>query len=81
MKTTHKTDTITFSAKGQVVVPRWLRREFEIEEDTRALIYQEDDSIVIKPMTAKRYEALQGCLKGTDAMKVFMEERKREREL
>lgn len=81
MKTTHKTDTITFTSKGQIVVPRWLRKEFEIEEGTRALVYQQDDGIVIKPMTAKRYDALQGCLKGTDAMKVFVEERKREREL
>ena len=37
MKTTHKTDTIHFTVKGQVVIPRWLRKEFDIEAGTRAL--------------------------------------------
>lgn len=81
MKTTNKTDTIYFTVKGQVVIPRWLRKEFDIEEGTRALVYANGDAIILKPMTAKRYDALQGCLKGTGAMKVLMEERKREREL
>ena len=81
MKTTQETDTVSFSVKGQVVIPRRLRKEFGIEEGTRALVYQEDDHIVLRPMTARRYDALQGCLKGTGAMKAFVEERKREREL
>jgi len=81
MKASARTDTISFTVKGQVVIPRWLRKEFEIEAGTRALVYAEDEHIVLKPMTARRYDALQGCLKGTGAMKVFMEERKREREL
>ena len=29
-------DTVYFSIKGQVVIPRWLRKEFEIEAGTRA---------------------------------------------
>lgn len=81
MKTTQRTDAVSFSVKGQVVIPRWLRREFGIEEGTRALVCQEDDHIVLRPMTAKRYDTLQGCLKGRGVMKVFLEERKREREL
>ena len=76
-----QTATISFTVKGQVVIPRWLRKEFEIEKGTRALVYEEGDHIVLKPMTAKRYDRLQGCLKGTGAMKIFTEERKREREL
>ena len=39
MKATHRTDTIHFTVKGQVVIPRWLRKEFEIEEGTRAYVY------------------------------------------
>ena len=31
-----KTETVYFSVKGQVVIPRRLRREYEIEEGTRA---------------------------------------------
>ncbi len=81
MKTTQINDAVSFSVKGQVVIPRRLRKEFCIEEGTRALVYREDDHIVLMPMSAKRYNALQGCLKGTGVMKVFMDERKREREL
>ena len=81
MKATQPTEAVCFSVKGQIVIPRRLRREFGIEEGTRAIVYQEDDRIVLKPMTAKRYDALQGCLKGTGLMKAFQKERKREREL
>lgn len=81
MKTTQRTDAVSFSVKGQVVIPRRLRKEFGIEDGTRALVYQEDDHIVLRPMTAKRYDALQGCLKGTGVLEALMEDRKREREL
>jgi len=81
MKTTEKAETVYFSTKGQVVIPHHLRKEFEIQEGTRAVVYQEGDAIVLKPITRKRYDALMGCLKDTNAMKVFLEERKREREM
>ncbi|MDO9541301.1 MAG: AbrB/MazE/SpoVT family DNA-binding domain-containing protein, partial [Kiritimatiellia bacterium] len=70
-----------FSVKGQVVIPRWLRKEFEIEEGTRALVYPEGDHIALKPITAQYFRRLRGSLKGTKAMEVFLNERKREREL
>ena len=81
MNITHKTNTISFTVKGQVVIPQWLRRQFDIENGTRALVYQEDDHIALKPITAQHYKRLRGSLKGTKAMDVFMAERKREREL
>ena len=81
MKTTHRTDTINFTVKGQVVIPRWLRKEFEIEEGTRALVYQEGDAIVLKPITPKHIKALRGSLKGTGVLQALMVDRKREREL
>jgi bifunctional DNA-binding transcriptional regulator/antitoxin component of YhaV-PrlF toxin-antitoxin module len=28
-----------FNGKGQVVIPGWLRKELDIEEGTRALVY------------------------------------------
>ena len=81
MKLPDKTDTISFTVKGQVVIPQWLRKLFEIENGTRALVYKEDDHIVLKPITAQHYKRLRGSLKGTKAMDVFMAERKRERDL
>jgi AbrB family looped-hinge helix DNA binding protein len=81
MKTTQRTDTIYFTVKGQVVIPRWLRKEFDIEEGTRAFVYQEGDAIVLKPITPKHIKNLRGSLKGSGVLKALMEDRKREREL
>ncbi len=81
MKPTPKTDTITFTVKGQVVIPRWLRREFEIEEGTRAQVYPEGDHIVLRPITPRYLKTLRGSLKGAGVLQALMEDRKREREL
>jgi len=81
MKTDQKNNTVLFSVKGQVVIPRGLRREFHIEDGTRAMVYSEGDHIVVKPITAQHYRKMRGSLKGTGVLKELMEERKREREL
>jgi AbrB family looped-hinge helix DNA binding protein len=81
MKPTERTDTIYFTVKGQVVIPQWLRKLFDIENGTRALVYKEDDHIVLKPITAQHYKRVRGSLKGTKAMDVFKNERKKERNL
>ncbi len=81
MITTHKPDTVNFGTKGQVVIPRRLRREFEIEEGTKATVVATPDGILLKPITRTYIRSLRGSLKGTKAMETFMAERKREREL
>lgn len=80
MKTTIRNDAVLFSVKGQVVIPRWLRKEYHIEEGTRAIVYPEGDHIVVKPITARFIKSLRGSLKGSKAMAVMMEERGHERE-
>jgi AbrB family looped-hinge helix DNA binding protein len=79
--TTSKADTVTFDTKGQVVIPRRIRRDFEIEEGTKAQVYQENGCIVLKPITSKFIKSLRGSLQGTKAMEVFLTGRKRAREL
>jgi AbrB family looped-hinge helix DNA binding protein len=81
MKKTHKSDTICFTVKGQVVIPRRLRKEFEIDEGTRAQVYAEGDHIVLRPITPKYLRSLRGSLKGAGVLKALMADRKREREL
>lgn len=81
MKTASKVDTIHFTVKGQVVIPSWLRKQFHIEEGTRALVYPEGDAIVLKPITPRHIRSLRGSLKGSGVLKSLMEDRKREREL
>lgn len=81
MSVAAKTDTVYFSTKGQVVIPRWLRQEFEIEEGTRAHVVSTPQGILIKPLTRSYIKSLRGSLKGRGVMKAFLDDRKREREL
>jgi AbrB family looped-hinge helix DNA binding protein len=81
MQTATKTDTVYFSIKGQVVIPRWLRKEFEIEEGTRAHVQATPQGILLKPVTRAYIRSLRGSLKGRGVMKALLEDRKREREL
>jgi AbrB family looped-hinge helix DNA binding protein len=81
MIATLKLDTVSFGTKGQVVIPRRLRREFEIEDGTKATVVSTPEGILLKPITRTYIKSLRGSLKGTKAMETFMAERKRERDL
>ena len=81
MNVAAKAESVYFSSKGQVVIPRRLRKEFEIEEGTRAYVESTPDGILIKPVTTKFIRSLRGSLKGKGVMKAMMEDRKAEREL
>jgi AbrB family looped-hinge helix DNA binding protein len=81
MNVATKAESVYFSVKGQVVIPRRLRKEFEIEEGTRAYVESTPEGILIKPVTAKFIRGLRGSLKGKGVMKAMMEDRKAEREL
>jgi AbrB family looped-hinge helix DNA binding protein len=81
MIATLKLDTVSFGSKGQVVIPRRLRKEFEIEEGTKATVVSTPEGILLKPITRTYIRSLRGSLKGTKAMETFMAERRKEREL
>jgi len=81
MMATLKLETVNFGTKGQVVIPRRLRKEFEIEEGTKATVVSTPEGILLKPITRSYIKSLRGSLKGTKAMETFMAERKRERDL
>lgn len=81
MKTTHKIYTICFPLNGRVVIPAWLRKDLDIKAGTRALVYQEGDAIVLKPITSLYIRNLRGSLKGSGVLKSLMDGRKRARDL
>jgi AbrB family looped-hinge helix DNA binding protein len=68
------------TSKGQIVIPASLRRKYGIKEGTRIIITDNDDSIALKPITEQYLRKLQGSLKGTDALKVLMEERRKDKD-
>ena len=63
MNTTAQADTVRFTTKGQVVIPRRLRKLFHIEDGTRAIVMATDEGILLKPVTAAMIERGFGLLK------------------
>ena len=63
MGTTTKTDTVWFTTKGQIVIPAWLRRQFKIENGTRAVVQATPEGILLKPITAALIKHGRGILK------------------
>jgi AbrB family looped-hinge helix DNA binding protein len=74
MKSHRGTDTIRFTVKGQVVIPRWLRKEFDIEAGTRAVVQATPEGILLKPVTAASIRRLRGILKRKAGEPSFAEE-------
>ena len=69
-----KPESVYFSVKGQVVIPRRLRKEFEIEEGTKATVVATPEGILIKPITAASIRRLRGILKRKPGEKPFAEQ-------
>jgi AbrB family looped-hinge helix DNA binding protein len=68
-----KTETVNFGTKGQVVIPRRLRKEFEIEEGTRATVVATPDGILLKPITRNYIKSLRGKYKHLPLMETLKE--------
>lgn len=80
MNMTLHAETVFFSSKGQMVIPRRLRKEFEIEEGTQAYVEATPDGILIKPVTRKFIRGLRGSLKGRGVLKSLLADRQTERD-
>ena len=63
MGMTEKPETVRFTTKGQVVIPLRLRKQFEIEDGTKAMVQATPDGILLKPMTAALIRRGRGILK------------------
>ncbi len=55
-------DTVRFTTKGQVVIPRRLRKLYHIEDGTRAIVTATDEGILLKPVTKHAINRLRGIL-------------------
>ena len=85
MNATGKTDSVWFTTKGQVVIPAWLRKQFHIEDGTKAVVQATADGILLKPVTAALIKHGRGILKHKPGAKSLAEEwagqKKSEKEL
>jgi AbrB family looped-hinge helix DNA binding protein len=74
MSTATRTDTVWFTTKGQVVIPLRLRKEFHIEDGTRAVVEATPDGILLKPVTAATIRRVRGILKRKSGQKSLAED-------
>lgn len=63
MNATSRPDSVKFTTKGQVVIPSWVRKQFDIEAGTRCVIQTTEDGILLKPVTAALIKRGRGILK------------------
>jgi AbrB family looped-hinge helix DNA binding protein len=63
MRTATKSDAVRFTTKGQVVIPMWLRKQFHIEDGTKAVVQATAEGILLKPVTRWAIEKGHGLLK------------------
>lgn len=63
MSMTEKPETVWFTTKGQVVIPLRLRKQFDIEDGTKAVVQATPEGILLKPMTAALIKRGRGILK------------------
>jgi AbrB family looped-hinge helix DNA binding protein len=58
-----RTDSVRFTTKGQVVIPARLRKLFDIQDGTKAVVEVTPDGILLKPVTAALIKRGRGIAK------------------
>lgn len=85
MSATLKADAVWFTTKGQIVIPARLRKQFHIQEGTKAVVEATPDGILLKPVTSWAVDRGYGLLKRKSGDKPFADEwaehKREEREL
>ena len=77
-----KTQVSTVTTKGQLVIPAKLRRKYSIRKGTQVAFVEEENRLVLQPLTPEFVRSLRSSLKADpSALKLLLEERKRERHL
>ena len=74
--------TAVVTTKGQIVIPSKLRSRHGIKKGTRVCFIESGQDIILRPVTDEYIDSLRGSLptKG-GALRILLEEKRREREL
>jgi antitoxin PrlF len=75
-------ETSVVTVKGQIVIPKKIRKNLGITKGSKIAFIEKDGKIVLQPLDKSYFESLAGIL-GTDGkmLKSLMEDKKKEREL
>jgi AbrB family looped-hinge helix DNA binding protein len=74
-----KVEVSTVTTKGQLVIPAKLRRKYAIREGTQVAFVEEENRLILQPLTPEFVRGLRGSLKGEpSALKQLIEDRRRD---
>lgn len=75
-------DTSVVTVKGQIVIPKKIRRSLGITKGSKVAFIEKDGKIILQPLNKGYFESLAGVL-GTEGrvLKSLMRDKKNEREL
>jgi antitoxin PrlF len=75
-------ETSVVTTKGQIVIPKKIRKNLGITKGSKVAFIEKDGKIVLQPLDKSYFESLAGIL-GTNGkmLKSLMEDKKKEREL
>ena len=77
-----KSEVSTVTTKGQLVIPSKLRRKYAIREGTQVAFIEDENRLILQPLTPEFVRSLRGCLKGEPSvLKHLLDDHKHEREL
>jgi len=68
------------TSKGQVMIPRALRKKYGIKPGTKVAFIDKDGEIVLQALTKDYFDSFAGILKG-DVIGELMKEKQKEKEL
>jgi len=77
-----KAQVSTVTTKGQLVIPSKLRRKYSIKKGTQVAFVEEENRLILQPLTPEFIRSLRGSLRGEpSALEALLEDRRRERKL
>ena len=59
-----KRETSTVTTKGQLVIPARLRKKYSIRKGTQVAFVEEENRLILQPITKEFINSLRGSLKG-----------------
>ncbi len=73
--------TSTLTSKGQIVIPSQIRHHFGLKKGMRLCITEEDNKIVLQPLTSEYFKGKAGFLNTSGkCSKSLLRERKKDRQ-
>jgi len=76
-----KSEQSTVTTKGQLVIPARLRKKYSIRKGTKVAFIEDDNRLILQPITSEFIQRIRGSLKGKpSALAFLLKTRRQERD-